>query len=376
MNRKTAIQLFLYLFVNSLFILKYLPRTGVNAILPMMVYLVLFIILYFTVQKTTIHWKEKSFRFLLYILGSLSIIMIAGLLIKIDPLSIRVDRWSAVTYFLDSFFNGIYPYGTHTHVSSTNFPSPFPFWYLINLPFYFLNDVGIGLFFFLGMVILAFLRYTKSYKKTFFFLLLIIVSPAYWWEVAVRSDSLSNGFFVLSLILIFEIKAQTIKENLILTALFCGMVASTRLSAILPMALFIFPSFLGITLKRKLKFLLVAFGVFFLSFLPFILWDTDNWIFFQRNPFMSQSSVGSKYVLLLMLLIGIWLSLRWTNLTHFFYMTSIFIFIFMLTSQLSLILTRGVNGTIFTDSLYDISYFSLLLPYCIAYISNRTETER
>jgi hypothetical protein len=65
------------------------------------------------------------------------------------------------------------------------------------------------------------------------------------------------------------------------------------------------------------------------------------------------------------------MALKWDNINQFFNLTSVFIFIFILTSQLNLLFTRGTNGSVFTDSLYDISYFSLLLPYCIAFLANR-----
>ncbi|MDD4490008.1 MAG: hypothetical protein PHD30_05845, partial [Paludibacter sp.] len=314
------------------------------------------------------------FKFPLFILSVITIACIIILLIKIDPLSIRVDRWSAVTYFLDSLFKGEYPYATHTHVSENNFPSPFPMWYIINLPFYLTGDVGVGLIVFLCLIIYTFYLFSKSFKRTFAFLILIILSPAYWWEVAVRSDSLNNGILVLCIILFYYVKKLSIERNLILIAFMSGIIASTRLSAILPIALFIFPSFLKISFSKKTTFISIVTGFVLLTFLPFILWDTESWIFFRRNPFMSQSSIGNPLLLLVMIILGIFMAMKWHNLNQFLNLTSIFIFIFILTSQLNLIFTRGINESVFTDSLYDISYFSLLLPYCIAFLANNITT--
>ena len=84
---------------------------------------------------------------------------------------------------------------------------------------------------------------------------------------------------------------------------------------------------------------------------------------------MSQTSVGNPYVLVGLIVIGIIFGLKWTTNDQFFFVCSTFLFIFMLTSQLTLIFTKGVEGSIFTDSLYDVSYFSLILPYCIFYLS-------
>lgn len=369
-NKSIIIQLSLYLFVNILFISKYLSRISINPIIPAVIYSLLILIGFFMFHKYTSKKKDLLFKFPLFILSVITIACIVIMLMKIDPLSIRVDRWSAVTYFLDSLFKGEYPYATHTHVSENNFPSPFPMWYVINLPFYLSGDVGVGLIAFLSLVLFTYYLFTKSFKKTFVFLVLIILSPAYWWEVAVRSDSLSNAILVLCIILLFYMKKLSIGRNLMITAIICGIIASTRLSAILPIALFVFPSFLKISFRKKMFFISIITGFVLLTFLPFILWDTENWIFFSRNPFMSQSSIGSPLLLLVMIILGIFMAMKWHNLNQFFNLTSIFIFVFILTSQLNLIFTRGINESLFTDSLYDISYFSLLLPYSIAFLAN------
>lgn len=370
-HKSGFIQLFLYVFVNILFIFKYIPRTGVNPVIPALVYLLFIVIAYLGFNRIFTSKKDNSFKLPLFLVYALTITMIIAILIRIDPLSIRVDRWSAVTYFLDNLFHGDYPYAAHTHVSKDNFPSPFPMWYVINLPFYLAGDVGIGLIAFLSLVLFTYYLFTKSFKKTFVFLVLIILSPAYWWEVAVRSDSLSNAILVLCIILLFYMKKLSIGRNLMITAIICGIIASTRLSAILPIALFIFPSFLKISLHKKMAFVSIVLGFVLLTFLPFILWDTENWIFFSRNPFMSQSSIGSPLLLLVMIILGIFMALKWHNINQFLNLASVFIFIFILTSQLNLMFTRGINESVFTDSLYDISYFSLLLPYCIAYLADR-----
>jgi len=363
------IQILFYLFVNILFILKYFSRTSTNSTVLLVLYIILFAgTLLFNNFSRKI--SEQSFKIAFWTIQIIMISIIIVLLIKINPYSVRVDRWSALTFFLDGLFNGNYPYGVHTHVSENNFPSPFPVWHFINIPFYLLGDVGIGLIFFLLLSAFTIQYFFSSYRKSFFFLFLLCVSPAYWWEVAVRSDSLSNGILVMCVILVYHAKKYTIGKKLILTAIISGIIASTRLSAILPIALFLFPSFLKISFNKKVYFILTVIGFVLLTFLPFILWDTESWIFFSRNPFMSQSSIGNPLLLLGMVVLGVFMSLKWKDINQFFNITSIFIFIFILSSQLSLIFTRGINESFFTDSLYDISYFSLVLPYCIAFLVN------
>ncbi|MGC3977323.1 MAG: hypothetical protein QM751_03250 [Paludibacteraceae bacterium] len=122
-------------------------------------------------------------------------------------------------------------------------------------------------------------------------------------------------------------------------------------------------------LNKKVVFVIGVLLVFVTTFLPFIFWDTKEWIFFSRNPFLTQSAVGNKYVLVLMMILGAILGYRWKDLSQFSYYASIFVFLFILASQITLVLMVGIRGDVFSDSQYDISYFSLFLPYCVSYMS-------
>lgn len=314
------------------------------------------------IRLKEIYFKVLTFGILLLIISG-----IVFLLVSIDPYSVRVDRWSAVTFFLDSLLQGNYPYAAHTHVSSSNFPSPFPIWYVINFPFYLLGDVGYGLIAFIIATTILVWNLLKSYKGTFLFLLFFALSPAYWWEVLVRSDSLSNAFLVFGMIVWFYTRGFTLKENFLTAVVICGIAAATRLSAVLPLALFFFKPYTGLDLKHKIFFPAVILLFVFIAFSPFIFWEDG--IFFQRNPFMSQTSVGSSYILLSMVILGIFMALRIDNLGKFFLLVQVFMFVFILASQIGLIVTRGIQGSIFADSTYDISYFSLLLPYAVIGLS-------
>lgn len=373
-NRISApfiIQILLYIFINILFILKYFPRAGADSPVILAVYVAFFLTIIFLFNAFSLKISEQTFKRAFWITLSIIIILIVVFLIKIDRYSVRVDRWSAVTFFLEGLFKGNYPYGIHTHVSETNFPSPFPVWHFINIPFYLMGDVGIGLIFFLLLTVATVHYFFSSYRKSFLFLFLLIISPAYWWEVAVRSDSLSNAFLIIIFILWWHKSEKTIERNFIFAIIACGLLASTRLSAIIPIAIFFFRPYLKLDWRRKLIFPLGVLMVVALTFSPFILWDTTTWVFFDRNPFMSQTSVGNFWVLSALIILGIVSGLIWKNINQYIFITSTFIFIFILTSQLTLIITRGINGSVFSDSLYDISYFSLLLPYASCYISQK-----
>ena len=305
------IQVLLYLFVNIFFILKYFPRAGADSPVILILYIILLFAGIFMFNIFSRKISEHSYKIAFWTILILMISFIIVLLIIIDPYAVRVDRWSAVTFFWDGLFNGNYPYGVHTHVSENNFPSPFPIWHFINIPFYLLGEVGIGLIFFLILSAITTQYFFSSYRKSFLFLFLLFISPAYWWEAAVRSDSLSNAFLIYSFILWWFKKGKTIEHNFLLAIIACGLLASTRLSAIIPIALFLFKPYLKLDWKRKIVFPIGVLIVIALTFFPFIFWDTTEWVFFTRNPFMSQSSVGSPMLLLFMILSGILFALRW-----------------------------------------------------------------
>ena len=368
-NTKYILQLFLFISINAMFILKYAPRYSLNPYLILTGYCIAIYALLYLYKKYNALGSEKLFRFFYWIFIILVITGITGLLIMINPYSIRVDRWSALTFFWDSVFKGQYPYGTHTHISSTNFASPFPLWHLISLPFYLLKDVGIELIFFLLILALTLKRYFISYRKSLFFLLLLCSSPCYWWEISARSDSLSNGLLVFILILWYHKNNYSLSNNFYLTILLCGSIAATRMTAIIPLALFFLQPYLQLSVRQKIMFPLMVLIIATFYFLPFIFWDTKTWIFFSRNPFMSQTANGNIYVLIFMLIIGIILAIRWKKITDYFGFTAIFITIFILLAQLVRIYNAG-EGTLFSDAISDISYFNLALPYCIYFLTS------
>lgn len=368
---KKEIQIIIFLIINSLFVLKYSPRYNLNSYLTLSIYFGFVFTVYFTYRKMASFGTEKLFKILYWGMLILAISAIATTLILIDPYSIRVDRWSALTFFWDAAFNGQYPYGAHTHVAVTNFPSPFPVWHLIGLPFYLLGDVGFQIIFFLLLLAFAIKRYFSTYKKSFFFLLMLLISPSYWWEVVVRSDALSNSILVFMIIIWFVKYNRNLSNSFVLIIFICGAIASTRFTAVLPLTLFLFQPYIKLSIKQKIIFPLSIFGIALLSFLPFIFWDTDTWVFFSRNPFMSQTGNGNFYLLLLMIVLGITLALSWKNIQQFFSLTSIFIFIFILLSQIIYLESkRNGNANFFSDGIVDLSYFNLALPYCIARLTS------
>ena len=149
-----------------------------------------------------------------------------------------------------------------------------------------------------------------------------------------------------------------------LLAIIAGCIASTRLSAIIPVALYLFRPWLETNWKKKTGFMGIALVVVLFFFMPYILWDTTNWVFFHRNPFMSQTSPGNPWILGVMVLVAIVLSCRKMTFYQYAANTAIFLFAFMLFTQLGVIWRIEGPATLFSTHC-DISYFTLSLPYII-----------
>ena len=371
----TYLHLLLFFCINAIFIFKYLPRYEINPYISLVLYLLLLFIGFNIYSKYFSNFSEKTLKYIYLSVISLTVVFIIVSLILIDPYSIRVDRWSALSFFWDSVFAGVYPYGTHTHVSETNFASPFPIWHLINLPFYLLKDVGISIIFFLCLFSFAIYKYFESYQKALLVIILLLISPAYWWEILVRSDGLSNALLVMMLILWYTKNNKNLTNNLTISIFICGLIAATRFTALLPLALFFFQPYLKLPIKQKIIFPLSALLIATLAFLPFILWNTETWVFFSRNPFMSQTGNGDLRALLIMFAIGVFMALKWKTIEEFFATTGIFIILFILLNQL-VRLSKFEEANFFSDAVVDVSYFTLAMPYIIITLAIKISSQK
>jgi len=369
------LQLLLFISINGIFIFKYLPRYDINPYISLVLYILFLFVGLNIYNKYISSFSEKTLKYIYLSIISLTVVFIAVSLILIDPYTIRVDRWSALSFFWDSVFDGIYPYGTHTHVSETNFASPFPIWHLINLPFYLLKDVGISIIFFLILFSFAIYKYFESYQKALLVIILLLISPAYWWEILVRSDGLSNALLVMMVILWYTKNNKNLTNNLTISILICGLIAATRFTALLPLALFFFQPYLKLPIKQKIIFPLSALLIATLAFLPFIFWNTETWVFFSRNPFMSQTGNGDWRALLIMFAIGVFMALKWKNIEEFFATTGIFISLFILLNQL-VRLSKFEEANFFSDAVVDVSYFTLAMPYIIISIAIKISSKK
>ncbi len=355
--------LIIYLLINGLFLLKYASRMMEHGGLAVLIYAL-------CIAGALVVFPRVPQRFNKAIFGVVSVLVLAGIVVlhqMIDPLTVDVDRWSAIDHFLQRLLQGEYPYLAQTHLGG--YGSPFPFWNFFHLPFYALGDVGIGMIAVVTGLIFSIKRITGSYSGAAVFMLALAASPAFWYEVAVRSDLLYN-FILCFLIGFWWLHSKiTVRNSVWLTAIVSGFMLSTRLSVIIPFVMLLFPGFVAADWKIRIQFAAIAALCFILSFLPFIVWDFNQLVFFQYNPFVLQTRQGSVVEMFLLLGILLPLSLWWKgNPQRYATFTVITIVVFVGATFLHRMITDQFQSDLFS-SRYDITYFNMSLPYVLLVLS-------
>ena len=353
----------MYLLINSLFLLKYVSRSSFPEWASVVVYS-LFIISLVSMFRLL---PERFFKPLYFTVAAG---MLAGILLlhrTIDPLTVQVDRWSAIDHFLERMLKGEYPYMAQTHLGG--YGSPFPFWNLFHLPYYLLGDVAIVMLAVLIALIFSLKRITENYTGAALFLVLLAVSPAFWYEVAVRSDLLYNFLLCFLIITWWYRRGINIGNSLWTTALVSGLMLSTRLSIVIPFFLYLFPGFILAGWKQRLLFTGIAALCFLLTFLPFMVWDLNQLVFFEYNPFVLQTRQGSPLELLVLAALLVPFSLLWKgNTVRYATFTYLTIVVFVSVTFIHRMFTDNFESELFS-SRYDITYFNMSLPFVLWVIS-------
>lgn len=356
--------------INTLFVEKYASRITSLHWLIAIVYIFVTCAIIWMVYHYIAYCKHP-YKWLIAILVCL-VVFAVGIQYAIDPLSLNVDRWSALHNFLSGFLNGQYPYGQQTHLGG--YGSPFPVWQLLHLPFYALGNVGLSI---IVVSVLFFLTYNHFYsaKSTLAASILLWISPAYWYEVAVRSDLITN--IMLSAIIVEWLINNRVKlqDNIAWIGLILGLTLSTRLIAAIPICVIYGYEFLQINWKKKCLLVLLVIVVFSATMLPFVFWEGSTLLFFKYNPFVLQTRQGSWLVLLIFacLAIGITIWMR-EKMTYRWAITG-----FLLTGLVAMAFIEKMwKETLWTElfsSTFDITYLTVALPFYIMHIASALVAE-
>lgn len=349
----------LYFLINLLFIIKYGSRVT-NIPILFIVIISYFFIVYITL-KICQRIKNVHSLCLLFLVCIFLFLWILGQY-SIDPMSIKVDRWSAIHNFINYFLDGKYPYLAQTHLGG--YGSPFPIWQIFHIPFYLLGNVGLSIFAIFSYFIYVQKRILGN-QYALIVLFLFVLSPAFLYEILVRSDLVTNFLLLSSFLQIVLYKGKNLQNSFYSIAILCGLFLSTRLSIAIACIIFFFPSYLQLSIKRKILFPLLVIIIFSFTFLPFIIWNMDELFFFKYNPFILQTRQGSILDVLFICLIICYIVIRlkgdylktFCNIAYAYILFIAFVAIHLIISVQSY--------DVFLTSLFDITYFDMSLPFLI-----------
>ena len=238
MKIKAIAPYFIYLLINSIFIIKYTSRLNFfNEFLFALIYLVIIILIIYSYIKINIYWYY--YKYIFFIMGVTLFVFTIYLNININGNNLNVDRWSAMEVGIKALLNGQYPYSAIDHLRgrTSNLPSLI----FIGIPFYLMGNIGyLQSFAFLIFSLIMYIAF-NNYRDRLFCMLLLTLSPSYLWEVYVKSDLMSNFIFILFFLIVVQNKIIKDKKiNPIILPFISTALVLTRLTVIIPISLLLF----------------------------------------------------------------------------------------------------------------------------------------
>lgn len=352
------------LFVNLLFLIKYLSRVT-PYYLPAALSLTAICAIFWNYRLVLNQWFERC-RFVNLGLIAIFVSLASVAFAKVPYESLNVDRWSVITSFWDNYFNGQYVYFAKSNFG--NPPGPMPFYYILALPFYAIGELGY--FSLLGIVVFVLLlRFSEIPKaQRTVAILLICSSGFYLWDVICRSNVFLNGSLVLfSLLFLFRSIETKKPKTLIANGVIIGLLLSTRNVFVIPyIVAFLYLLRSGqLCFAQAFKIGVVAVLSFVLTFVPFVYNHIAD--FMEVNPFIVQSSflmpLGWSLFCILLSLAG-YFAVRETADVYFY--SGIVLFVTIVLHFVYQSVKYNFEEAFF-NSRADISYFILCVPFLVFY---------
>ena len=366
-ENKLGIAEVLFIVVNALFVEKYSARVfgdaslyvTLTAIVCYYVLLRLVIPYYIYRNKGQETWSKR----IAWGICLLAFVGMVAVQYAVEPYSIQVDRWSALHFPIRNLLLGIYPYSASTHLGG--YASPFPVWQILHIPFYLMGNVGLSFFASLALFIWSCWK-IQGRDNAFIVSLLLCSSVAVWYEVAVRSDLITNLLLVAAIINLVSqnLSQQWVKQQRWWIACVVGLLASTRILVLVPLAVLFLPYLLRMNLRRQCAVMLLSATVFALTFVPFALWDWQEFYHFQNNPWALQASQGHLSDFIIFVPLALYLAMTHNGNAFRYYRNSAMMLAAFVIVTFVHNMYLGANWDLFSPT-YDITYLSSVLPFCL-----------
>ncbi len=287
-----------------------------------------------------------------------------------DPMLNKVDRWSAIANPITYLLHGEFPYMAKTHLGGN--ASPFPVWILFHLPFYFLGNVGLSEIF-TALLFVYSVKRLYGCRAAVKSIILLTLCINLWYEVAVRSDLISNFLLLAAFTNFLQARRIGMANHPWALAVCVGLWMSTRLSVTFPLFVLLLPGYLGMDRKKQILTPCVAAGVFALTFLPLVIWDAAEMFGAANNPFVLQLRQGSMAVTLCLVLTAVALALTWRgNYSRWLLHAAVILLLVPVVSYVRSMYVYG-NWTEIFQPAYDITYIDAAIPFLVTLLARGKE---
>lgn len=343
--------------ISSIYFFKYYS-IYINVLPPVITaaYFIIFIFLLKSLGKAgeeKFNWLNKR-KFVLLIL---LIIIFASAYVIFFPRLGRLGRLPAIADWLDRLSAGEYPY------NNTFLPSAFPVLFFLAAPFYLINNIGLLEVIGLGIFLLLILFTSKNSKEYVTKLVIAAICPVVLFEIAVRSELLTNTVLTILLILLSEkyLEEEKTDFKFFAYAVLFGLLLSTRSVVALIYVIYL-PYKFRYELAKGFFFAGIIFFVFLLTLLPFVIWSPEE--FFNYGPFAVQSLVSflPVWIVAPILLFALLISWGISDIQEVFFTSGIFLFLPAFFSMLHKFFAFGTYSSIVLDR-FDISYLIFCVPF-------------
>lgn len=355
--RKIGIARALFIITNVLFVAKYSARISDTLALCATL---LAVVSYYVLCRY-VQWKALGGR-VAFVLCLICFAMMLVLQYGIDPYSLQVDRWSALHFPIQNLLSGVYPYNANTHLGG--YASPFPVWQFLHVPFYLMSNVGLSFFFAFALFLWSVVKVQGKERATTVGLLMCS-SVAVWYEVAVRSDLLTNMLFLAAIVnlVLHRMSREWVDAKCWWVACAVGLLASTRMIVLVPLAILLLPYLVRMKWHRQISVVLLTMLVFLLTFAPFALWDWQSFYHFEMNPWTLQTRQGNISDFVVFLPLVICLALNHKMNPRRYYRNSAFALAAFVAVTFVHNMYSTENWNLFSST-FDITYISTCLPFC------------
>jgi hypothetical protein len=346
--------------VGLLVLAKYASRTGVPAPALCATYAGVVACGVFAARWTA-RVGLRAGRVAFWLVVTVSVVVYLAALARIPPASLHVDRWSAITSFNDRLLDGRFPYEAQTHLGSR--VSGLPLVFALGLPFQLAGDVGYLQVFFIAVFAAVCWRRWGSRPGLLWPLLFFVTSPAVAWEVAARSDLITNAIVAALFLFLCDRwrENQTTGRVAVLGAL-AGLVASTRLVMLLPLVVCAVGFFERRDRWRAAVMAGAGLAAFAGTLAPFVVWNPR--LFLEYNPLAWQAGLAPPWVQAAAAVAAVAAGLRADSLAARCGASGLIIAGSVLAAFALTASSVGVERALLGNQ-FDISYFDLAVPLLV-----------